>query len=233
MGAAVLSLCLWLSSARAAEAPAPREEPAPFDPSQYPFTTLEKTAAKDPCGKKGGSEIKDKLFSAELRFQGSLRKTPVGRFGLVKKWCRFLGDPGAAPRYGKEMLFSEGRRMVWLAVPEGLLDYLKSDLQSGDRAMIFGVYVGCSGGKPVFAIDEFDNYAPDDQEAEDYIVKALLPEFGRLLPLRHHRADHEPYDRSDRGPDDGPERPGEASGHGQASAPDKDLQRPSFADSAS
>jgi len=116
------------------------------------------------------SEIKDLTFSAELRYQGGLRDTSAPRYELLKLWTRQVGDPEAVVRYKKEISFSAGKRVFWLPVPEGLIDYLRSDLEVGDRALLYLVFAGCSAQKPVFAIDEFESYTPEDQEAEDYIT---------------------------------------------------------------
>ncbi|MBI5243974.1 MAG: hypothetical protein HY922_09910 [Elusimicrobia bacterium] len=163
-----------------ATAQAPAEEAPQFDPSQYPLMTLAKAAAAAPCG--GGKtkyELKDRLFSAEIVFQGSVRQAPPSHFELIKRWTKSIGDPEAASRYKKQVSFSEGKKVVWMSLPEGLIDYLRDDLQVGDRALVYGVFVGCVNGKPLFSVDEYETYAPADEESEDYITRALEAGFGR------------------------------------------------------
>lgn len=178
---------LWLSlvlalplAAQEKEAVPASEDPPPFDAAQYPLMTLARAEAKDPCRQgKLKYELKDKMFSVELVYQGSVRAAPAAHFELVKRWTKQIGDPNAAGRYKKQVSFSEGKKMIWLSLPEGLIDYLAEDFQVGDRALLYTVFVGCVSGKPLFSIDEYDTYAPEDDEAEDYITKSLLKRPGR------------------------------------------------------
>jgi len=156
------------------------DEAPPFDAAQYPLMTLARAEAKDPCKKgKLKYELKDKLFSAELVYQGGVRAAPPAHFELLKRWTKNIGDEKAIGRYKKQVSFSEGKKMVWLSLPEGLVDYLAEDFQVGDRALLYTVFVGCAGGKPLFSVDEYDTYAPEDDEAEDYITKLILKRSGR------------------------------------------------------
>ena len=162
-------LALMLAAPAGAQAPA--EEPPPFDPAQYPLMTLAKAEASAPCAAGPVKyELRDKLFSAELLFQGSVRDAPPAHLALLKRWAKSIGDPDAVPRYKKQISFSDSRKVVWLSLPEGLIDTLNEDLQAGDRALIYGVFVGCAAGKPLFSIDEYETYAPADDEADDYIT---------------------------------------------------------------
>jgi len=166
----------WLAAMLAA--PAPAEEPL-FDPAQYPLMTLAKAEASAPCAAgRVNYELRDKLFSAELVFQGSVRSAPPAHLALLKRWTKSIGDADAAARYKKQISFSDGRRIVWFSLPEGLIDSLRDDLEAGDRALIYGVFVGCAGGKPLFSIDEYETYAPADEEADDYITLRPKPVSG-------------------------------------------------------
>jgi len=158
-------------TAAPAASQAPAEEAPDFDPAQYPLMSLAKAESVAPCGEgRVKYELRDNLLSAELVFQGSVRDAPPAHLALLKRWTKSIGDPGAASRYGKQVSFLESRKTVWLSLPEALVDPLREDMQAGDRALIYGVFVGCAGGKPLFAIDEYETYAPDDEEADDYIT---------------------------------------------------------------
>ncbi|MFA6029856.1 MAG: hypothetical protein WC969_08390 [Elusimicrobiota bacterium] len=150
-----------------------KAEDEPFDRTQYPLMSIAKAVSMEPCppNPKAKPLIKDRLFSAELVYQGSLRDTPPARYELMKRWTKQIGDPDAAPRYKKEISLSEGKRPLWLPVPEGLIEPMQADLVVGDRALIYAVFVGCVQGKPVFAIDEFETFTPEDEEADDYITR--------------------------------------------------------------
>jgi hypothetical protein len=176
---AFVAACAWPVRAQAVGEKLP-EEDAPFDVSQYPLMTLAKAEAKDPCKKgKLNYELKDKLFSTELVYQGGVRQAPAAHYELLRHWTKNIGDPGAVVRYKKQVSFSEGKKVVWLSLPEGLIDTLAEDFQVGDRALLYTVFVGCSGHKPLFSVDEYDTYEPEDQEAEDYITRIDLKRTGR------------------------------------------------------
>lgn len=158
---------LWLALLAAAAEPG-------FDPGSYPRDSIARVAQADPCVRgKGSYEVKDRLFSMELSWQGAVRKAPQRRFELVRRWAAAVGDPGAADRYRSEVSLSDGKKLHWLAVPEGLLTHLKADLQPGDRALLYLSFVGCAAGAPHFAVDEFEPLDRGSGEEGDVITRDL------------------------------------------------------------
>lgn len=173
---------LYAMAAWSAQAPAPdvqtpsgnappsAQEPK-FDPSQYPLSTLAKADAEGSCPKTGTKYmVKDRLFSAELVYQGTLRPTPSAHYELMRRWTKSVGDPDAVVKYSQEVSLAEGKKVHWMPVPEGLISDLQGYLQAGDRALVYTVFIGCAQGRSLFAVDEFENYSPADGEADDYIT---------------------------------------------------------------
>lgn len=187
MGASLalgLSLLLWAAGSRAAaERPvAPlkggtteqkkADDVIPFDPKDYPRRGLLELLASQPCaGRSGTSELRDTLFSSELVYQGAVRKSPPARHALMAEWAKGIGDPGAEAKYKEEVSIADGGRVRWLAVPEGLLSFLRMDVQPGDRLLLYVVFVGCAGKEPLFAIDEFEGLDQRPEEAEDILIR--------------------------------------------------------------
>ncbi len=138
-----------------------------FDAADYPRYTVSAALDAEPCSQDG---VKDVLFSSELRWQGAARKSSVARTRLIGEWTKSIGDAGAAARYVEERSFVEGTRVHWVVVPDGLMPYLEMDLRPGDKLIVYIVFVGCEGGHPLFAIEEYAE--PENYEAidEDDIV---------------------------------------------------------------
>ncbi|TPW18824.1 MAG: hypothetical protein FD126_3299, partial [Elusimicrobia bacterium] len=142
-----------------------------FDEANYPRKSLAAMLREEPCLKAlKGPALKDLLFSTEARWHGAVRKTPSARMELVKTWTREIGDPEAAPKYAEEATFSEGRRLEWVTVPEGLLAYLQMDLMAGDRVLLFLAYTGCADGEPVWAVDEYEVPQQRPPEGDDELI---------------------------------------------------------------
>lgn len=135
-----------------------------FDPADYPRYAVEAAFEVEPCAQDG---IKDVLFSSELRWQGAAREVSAARARLVGKWTRHVGDADAASRYTQERSLAQGGRIYWAVVPDGLVPYLEMDLRPGDKFVVYFVFVGCEGGRPALAIEEYaepENYEPIDEE---------------------------------------------------------------------
>lgn len=142
-----------------------------FDEANYPRKTLAALLREEPCLKAlKGPTLKDVLFSTEVRWHGAVRRTPPARMDLVKAWTREIGDPEAAPKYAEEATFSQGRRLEWVTVPEGLLAYLQMDLMAGDRVLLFMAYTGCAEGAPVWAVDEYEVPKQLPPEGDDELI---------------------------------------------------------------
>ncbi|MBI3299948.1 MAG: hypothetical protein HYZ75_17425 [Elusimicrobia bacterium] len=154
-------------------APAPststvKDDLVPFDAKNYPLETLHARRRRDPCGK--GGELKDVLFSAELRWHGEVAPTPAPDVELLRRWTKDIGDPEAVAKYAQLVSFSEGRRFERLAAPEGLLAFMEMDLLPGDRVILYLVHVGCAEGRAVFAVDEYDVTEQDELEKDDELI---------------------------------------------------------------
>ncbi|PCI36737.1 MAG: hypothetical protein COB53_08530 [Elusimicrobia bacterium] len=145
-----------------AAAAAPQAGIIEFDAADYPRHTVDFALEAEPCSKNG---IKDVLFSSELRWQGAKRKSSSGRIRLLRQWTKHIGDIEAAARYGEERSFVEGGNVYWAVAPEGLIPYLEMDLRPGDKLIIYFVFVGCEGGRPLFAIEEYAE--PEHYDAID------------------------------------------------------------------
>ena len=142
-----------------------------FDGANYPLKTMAAMLREEPCLKAlKGPNVKDVLFSTEVRWHGAVRRTPPSRMDLVKAWTKEIGDPEAAPKYAEEATFSQGRRLEWVTVPEGLLAYLQMDLMAGDRVLLFLAYTGCSDGEPVWAVDEYEVPKQMPHEGDDELI---------------------------------------------------------------
>lgn len=160
-----------------------QEEVEPFDAANYPKRSISEHLKKDPCSKKAGPyELKDVRFSAEVRWHGALRPVPPADKELMKRWTRDIGDPEAAAKYPEETTVSEGARLRWLSVPEGLLAYLQMDLLAGDRVLLYLVHVGCAAGSPVMAVDEYEVLDQTELEGGDELIRSPDgPAAGRYL----------------------------------------------------
>lgn len=174
-----MSAALVLAAAVAASSPSAvsvASAPAvvPFDAANYPSKRMAALRREEPCPPKGPA-LKDTLFSTEVRWNGAVRPTSPARMETIKAWTSEIGDPGAAPKYVSEATFSEGRRLEWVAVPEGLLAYLQMDLQAGDRVLLFLVLTGCAEGGPVWAVDEYEVPKQLPFESGDELIRALPP----------------------------------------------------------
>lgn len=178
--ALLLALPALAQDPAGAEGPAEDAEEVPFDPENYPRATLAESLKSEPCrGRQRAFELKDALFSAELAWQGSVRPTPAGRLGMIRRWTAHIGDPEAASKYRGEAAFSEGGRREWIAVPEGLLAAMRLELMPGDRLLLYLVYAGCARGRPVYAVDEYEELPQTDEEAEDTLIR--IPSYPRRL----------------------------------------------------
>ena len=144
----------------------------PFDAANYPRTSMAALRREEPCPA-AGAELKDKLFSTSTRWHGAVRATSAARMRALKAWTKDIGDPDAASKYAEEATFAEGRRLEWVAVPEGLLAYLQMDLQAGDRVLLFLVMTGCAEGAPVWAVDEYEVPKQEPLEGDDELVRVL------------------------------------------------------------
>ncbi|MEK7743472.1 MAG: hypothetical protein AAB576_00500 [Elusimicrobiota bacterium] len=179
------AMAAWGAQTPAPDAQTPPESPAQapqFDPSQYPLSTLAKADLDGSCrGSKVKYLVKDRLFSAELVYQGTLRPTPPGHYELMRRWTKSVGDPEALVKYKQEVSLAEGKKVHWMPVPEGLVGDLQGYLQAGDRALVYAILIGCVQGRALFAIDEFENYSPEDEEADDYITLKGTSRNGKSL----------------------------------------------------
>lgn len=144
----------------------------PFDAANYPKKTMAGMRREEPCPK-GGPALKDVLFSTVARWHGAVRKTSPPRMEMIKAWTKEIGDPESAPKYVEEATFSEGNRLEWVSVPEGLLAYLQMDLQAGDRVELFLILTGCAEGAPVWAVDEYEVPKQEPLEGEDELIFRL------------------------------------------------------------
>lgn len=176
-----LLLALALSAPARAAAPAAvavssaaaQEEVEPFDAANYPKAAIAERLKKDPCAKRAGAyELKDARFSAEVRWHGALRPVPAADKELMRRWTLQIGDPEAAAKYPEETTVSEGPRLRWVSVPDGLLAYLQMDLMAGDRVLLYLVYVGCAAGAPVLAVDEYEVLDQSELEGGDELIFA-------------------------------------------------------------
>lgn len=135
-----------------------------FNPEDYPRYAVAKALETEPCGTDG---IKDVLFSSELRWQGADRKVSAADAKLVERWAEHVGDPAAASRYGRMRSLSDGGAVYWAVVPDGLIPYLEMDLRPGDKFIVYFVYIGCRGGSPLLAIEDYaepEHYDAVDEE---------------------------------------------------------------------
>lgn len=165
-----LALAAALSTAAVTSSSAPAEGDVPFDPKNYPERSLAESRRADPCSKEPG-KVKDTLFSREVAWHGAVRKAAPARRELLRRWTKQIGDPDAAVKYAEEATVSEGRRLEWVSVPEGLLAYLQMDLMPGDRVLLYLVYVGCAEGAPLFAVDEYEVKEQSEAEGADELIR--------------------------------------------------------------
>ncbi len=171
-----MSAALVLAAAVAVSTPAASVDVStggvPFDAANYPKKTMAAMRREEPCPK-GGPTLKDVLFSTQSRWHGAIRKTSAARMEMIKVWTNDIGDPESAPKYAEEATFSEGNRLEWVSVPEGLLAYLQMDLQAGDRVQLFLILTGCAEGAPVWAVDEYEVPKQEPLEGEDELIYRL------------------------------------------------------------
>jgi hypothetical protein len=174
MSAALVLAAAVAASSASAVAVASAPAGVPFDEANYPAKRMAALRRAEPCPPKGPA-LKDLRFSNEMRWNGDVRPTSPARMDTLKAWTEEIGDPGSAPKYASEATFSEGRRLEWVSVPEGLLAYLQMDLQAGDRVRLFLVFTGCAEGGPVWAVDEYEVPKQLPFEEGDELIRTLPP----------------------------------------------------------
>mgnify|MGYP001618463144 CR=1 FL=1 len=162
-----LALAVLLSTPAAVSTGAVTDDTVPFDAKNYPLETLASRRKAAPCA---GAQLKDVMFSAELRWHGALSKTPKAGMELLRRWTKDIGDPEAFSKYAEEVTLSEGRRFERVAVPEGLLAFMQMDLLPGDRVLLYLVHVGCAEGGALFAVDEYEVQGQDEAESLDELI---------------------------------------------------------------
>lgn len=163
----VLVLGAWPASAAPSKPGSP--EVIPFDVKNYPRTRIHRVLRNNRCDKSPYS-VKDVIFSTEMTYQGATRPTPRRRYELIRRWTQAIGDPKAAVRYRQEVSAADWGKTHWLVIPEGLMNHMRVDLMVGDRIIVYLVFVGCERGRPVFAIDEFEDIRQTDEEAADILI---------------------------------------------------------------
>lgn len=142
----------------------------PFDPQDYPEYSVVQVVEKLPCAKTEGPELRDALFRAEFVYQGAIRPASKPRYELMRRWTKSVGDPQAIVKYKSEVSFVDGKRTRWFSAPEGLVDFISMDFRPGDRVTLYLVYVGCTQGGPLFAVDEYEGVEQSEEEVGDTVI---------------------------------------------------------------
>jgi hypothetical protein len=161
----VAALCLFGLRAWAQE---PGGEPEPYP--EWKFTELLRKNACKPDS--DGLELKDIPFSTKVVFRKQRRETAKPALELIRRWAVKLGTSQHLDLFGKDLRVEDASGSWWVAVPSDLITMMERELDKGDSVWFFMSFVGCAGGEPVFALEEYQPPDYDDlgEEATSYIT---------------------------------------------------------------
>lgn len=123
------------------------------DWARYRPGRLQEAAAGAPTP--GITVVIDVPIRARVQYTGKFRPLADDSRRHILTWAESLNVPAAPPAFRQEVEVLEDSVAYWLPVQDVLIGHMKAELASGEPIEVFAVYIGRSGKRPIFLVNEF------------------------------------------------------------------------------